>query len=131
MTMIPGSNKAGILPVQPANREESFTNGQTFIPEGSKEVGVGMKAGDVLFFGGLPKGTTHMKFPSNVLHYQEVQVHGSYASRHRDQVHALDMLAGNLAGIRRVVTDVVALDAAPDAFERIRAGEVLKAVVTP
>jgi len=58
-------------------------------------------------------------------------VHGSYASRHRDQVHALDMLAGNLAGIRRVVTDVVALDAAPDAFERIRAGEVLKAVVTP
>jgi L-iditol 2-dehydrogenase len=87
--------------------------------------------GRVLFFGGLPKGTTHMRFPSNVLHYQEVQVHGSYASRHRDQVHALDMLAGNLAGIRRVVTDVVALDAAPDAFERIRAGEVLKAVVTP
>ena len=87
--------------------------------------------GRVLFFGGLPKGTTHMKFPSNVLHYPEVQVHGSYASRHRDQVHALDMLADDLAGIRRVVTDVVALDAAPSAFERIRAGEVLKAVVTP
>ena len=49
--------------------------------------------GRVLFFGGLPKGTTHISFPSNVLHYQEVQVHGSYASRHRDQVHALDMLA--------------------------------------
>ena len=42
--------------------------------------------GRVLFFGGLPKGTTHMRFPSNILHYQEVQVHGSYASRHRDQV---------------------------------------------
>jgi hypothetical protein len=41
------------------------------------------------------------------------------------------MLADDLAGIRRVVTDVVALDAAPSAFERIRAGEVLKAVVTP
>ena len=87
--------------------------------------------GRVLFFGGLPKGTTHMKFPSNVLHYQEVQVHGSYASRHRDQVHALDMLADDLAGIQGVVTDVVPLDAAPSAFERIRAGEVLKAVVTP
>ena len=49
--------------------------------------------GRVLFFGGLPKGTTHMRFPSNILHYQEVQVHGSYASRHRDQVQALDMLA--------------------------------------
>jgi len=60
--------------------------------------------GRVLFFGGLPKGTTHMRFPSNILHYREVQVHGSYASRHRDQVHALDMLADDLAGIRRIVT---------------------------
>ena len=72
--------------------------------------------GRVLFFGGLPKGTTHMRFPSNILHYQEVQVHGSYASRHRDQVQALDMLADDLGGIRRVVSDVVDLDAAPDAF---------------
>jgi L-iditol 2-dehydrogenase len=87
--------------------------------------------GRVLFFGGLPKGTTHMRFPSNVLHYQEVQVHGSYASRHRDQVHALDMLAGDVGGLRRVVSDVVSLDAAPEAFGRIRAGEVLKVVVQP
>jgi L-iditol 2-dehydrogenase len=87
--------------------------------------------GRVLFFGGLPKGTTHINFPSNVLHYREVQVHGSYASRHRDQVHALDMLASDIGGLRRVVSDVVDLDSAPDAFGRIRAGEVLKVVVTP
>jgi L-iditol 2-dehydrogenase len=87
--------------------------------------------GRVLFFGGLPKGTTHMRFPSNVLHYQEVQVHGSYASRHRDQVHALDMLAKDVGGLRRVVSDVVGLDDAPAAFGRIRAGEVLKVVVRP
>ena len=59
--------------------------------------------GRVLFFGGLPKGTTHMRFPSNILHYREVQVHGSYASRHRDQVRALDMLARDVGGIRSVV----------------------------
>jgi L-iditol 2-dehydrogenase len=87
--------------------------------------------GRVLFFGGLPKGTTHIRFPSNVLHYQEVQVHGSYASRHRDQLHALDMLADDIGGLRRVVSDVVDLDATPDAFARIRAGEVLKIVVRP
>jgi L-iditol 2-dehydrogenase len=87
--------------------------------------------GRVLFFGGLPKGTTHMRFPSNILHYQEVQVHGSYASRHRDQLHALDMLARDIGGIRRVVSKVVDLDAAPGAFESIRAGEVLKVVVAP
>ncbi|HEY6398429.1 MAG TPA: alcohol dehydrogenase catalytic domain-containing protein [Solirubrobacteraceae bacterium] len=87
--------------------------------------------GRVLFFGGLPKGTTHIRFPSNVLHYREVQVLGSYASRHRDQIHALDMLAADVGGLRRVISDVVELDATPDAFARIRAGRVLKIVVRP
>ena len=35
------------------------------------------------------RGVVHRDLkPSNVLHYKEVQVHGSYASRHRDQVAA-------------------------------------------
>ena len=87
--------------------------------------------GRVMFFGGLPKGTSHIAFPSNVLHYKEVQVHGSYASRHRDQVAALDMLAADVGGIRSVVSDIIGLDETPDAFPRIRAGEALKVVVTP
>jgi L-iditol 2-dehydrogenase len=87
--------------------------------------------GRVLFFGGLPKGTTSIRFPSNVLHYKEVQVHGSYASRHRDQVRALDMLAADAGGIRAVVSEVIPLEETPGAFERIRAGEALKLVVTP
>ena len=87
--------------------------------------------GRVLFFGGLPKGTTHIQFPSNVLHYKEVQVHGSYASRHRDQVAALDMLAGDVGGICSVVSDIIGLDETPEAFPRIRAGEALKVVVAP
>lgn len=101
--------------------------------DAAQEEAMGMAAprGRVLFFGGLPKGTTHMRFPSNVLHYREVQVHGSYASRHRDQVRALDMLAADAGGIRSVVSDVIPLDATPDAFERIRAGGVLKVVVQP
>ena len=87
--------------------------------------------GRVLFFGGLPKGTTHMRFPSNILHYQEVQVHGSYASRYRDQVQALDMLDRDEGGIRGVVSEVISLEEAPAAFDRIRRGDVLKVVVQP
>jgi L-iditol 2-dehydrogenase len=87
--------------------------------------------GRVMFFGGLPKGTTHIEFPSNVLHYKEVQVHGSYASRHRDQVAALDMLAADAGGIRSVVSDIIGLEETPDAFPKIRAGEALKVVVAP
>jgi ectoine hydroxylase-related dioxygenase (phytanoyl-CoA dioxygenase family) len=61
MTIIPGSHKNGILPVQQANREISFTNGQSYIPEGSKEIGIDMKAGDVLYFGGF---TIHGSYPN-------------------------------------------------------------------
>jgi L-iditol 2-dehydrogenase len=87
--------------------------------------------GRVMFFGGLPKGTTDIAFPSNILHYKEVQVHGSYASRHRDQVRALDMLASDAGGICAVVSEVISLDDTPGAFERIRAGDALKLVVAP
>ena len=87
--------------------------------------------GRVMFFGGLPKGTTSIAFASNILHYREVQVHGSYASRHRDQVRALDMLAADAGGIRAVVSEIISLDETPGAFERIRAGAALKLVVAP
>jgi L-iditol 2-dehydrogenase len=87
--------------------------------------------GRVLYFGGLPKGTINIQFPSNVLHYREVSVHGSYASRHRDQVMALDMLASDAGGMCSVVSDVIGLDDTPGAFDRIRAGDALKVVVAP
>jgi phytanoyl-CoA hydroxylase len=61
MIMIPGSNKLGLLPVQPADQSQSFTNGQSFIPEGSVERGIDMKRGDVLFFGGF---TIHGSYPN-------------------------------------------------------------------
>jgi L-iditol 2-dehydrogenase len=101
--------------------------------DAAQEEAMGMAAprGRVLFFGGLPKGTTDIRFPSNVLHYREVQVHGSYASRHRDQVRALDMLAADAGGIRSVVSDVISLEETPEAFGRIRAGDALKVVVQP
>jgi L-iditol 2-dehydrogenase len=87
--------------------------------------------GRVLFFGGLPKGTTTIEFPSNVLHYREVAVLGSYASRYRDQVQALDMLRRNTHNVRGVISEVIPLEETPHAFPRLRSGEALKLVVTP
>ena len=87
--------------------------------------------GRVLFFGGLPKGTTTIDFPSNVLHYREVAVLGSYASRYRDQVLALDMLRRNTHNVRGVISEVIPLEQTPQAFPRLRSGEALKMVVRP
>lgn len=87
--------------------------------------------GRVLFFGGLPKGTNTIDFPSNVLHYREVAVIGSYASRKQDQRKALEMLVSNHANVRDVVSEVVPLEDTPAAFPRLKSGEALKIVVTP
>ncbi|MCW8132428.1 MAG: phytanoyl-CoA dioxygenase family protein [Planctomycetota bacterium] len=75
MIMVPGSHKHGILPVKPADLSKSFTSGESVIPEGLKEVGVDMKAGDVLFFGGFiihgsyPNTTTDRFRRTFIVHY--------------------------------------------------------------
>lgn len=62
MVVVPSSNKLGILPVKPADLDASFTFGETVMPGSAKEVGVGMRPGDVLYFGGFT-------------------IHGSYTNR--------------------------------------------------
>src|SRR4029079_9566664 len=61
LVMVPGSHKDGILPVRQADTSVSFTNGQTVLPSGAREVGITVKAGDVIFFGGF---TIHGSYPN-------------------------------------------------------------------
>ena len=61
MFVVPGSQKLGILPVQPADMSESFTAGETVMPEGAHRRGIDMEPGDVLFFGGF---TIHGSYPN-------------------------------------------------------------------
>ena len=56
---------------------------------------------------------------------------GSYASRYRDQVLALDMLRRNTHNVRGVISEVIPLEETPQAFPRLRSGEALKVVVKP
>lgn len=75
MVMVPGSHKVGLLPVKAADLSQSFTSGETVIPEGMSKVGVDMKAGDVLYFGGFiihgsyPNTTTDRFRRTFIVHY--------------------------------------------------------------
>ena len=85
--------------------------------------------GRVLFFGGLPKGTTHISFPSNVLHYRRCRCTAptppATATRCTRSTCSPTTSAACAAWSR---TSSTSTDA-PAAFGRIRAGEVLKVVV--
>jgi phytanoyl-CoA hydroxylase len=61
MIVVPGSQRHGVLPVRPVDAASSFTSGGTVVPPGSRELGVDMEPGDVLFFAGAT-------------------IHGSYAN---------------------------------------------------
>jgi len=75
LVMVPRSHEHGILPVRLADTAASFTNGEAVLPPGSKEVGITMKAGDVIFFGGFtihgshPNRTTNRFRRSLSIHY--------------------------------------------------------------
>lgn len=75
MVVVPGSHKLGMLQVEPADESSSFTSGQTRMPKGAKQIGVDMKAGDVLFFdgkcihGSYPNVTKNRFRRSFICHY--------------------------------------------------------------
>ena len=66
MTLVPGSHKLGLMPVEAADTAVSFTDVQSVLPDGAETVGVTMEPGDALFFDGKT-------------------IHGSYANRTADR----------------------------------------------
>jgi len=66
MTVIPGSHKLGVMPVEAADTAVSFTEVQSVLPADAETVGVTMEPGDALFFDGKT-------------------IHGSYANRTTDR----------------------------------------------
>lgn len=61
MVVVPGSHQYGHLEVRKADTKLSFTEGETEIPDGLKEIGVDMQPGDGLFFDGK---TIHGSYPN-------------------------------------------------------------------
>lgn len=61
MVVVPQSHTDGLLPVEEADTSQSFTAGQTVMPEGADVVGIDLDPGDALFFDGR---TIHGSYPN-------------------------------------------------------------------
>lgn len=85
----------------------------------------------VLYFGGLPKSRPTIEFDSNILHYREVRVAGSYGANLRQMGAALAMIASGRIPMDRIVTHRFPLSHTAEAFGVLDAGAALKAVVVP
>ena len=88
------------------------------------------RKGKVLFFGGLPPDDSVISFDSNLLHYHEISVMGTYGSTIYQQRFALKRLiaAGFTKGI---ITHTFPISRIQEAFETAVEGKGLKIIIKP
>jgi L-iditol 2-dehydrogenase len=89
------------------------------------------KAARVEFFGGLPKSSPTAVLNTNLLHYKELVLSGSYSEKPADYRAALSLLQSGRFPAGRIVTHSLPLDRMPEAFSLMESGEALKVCIIP
>jgi L-iditol 2-dehydrogenase len=88
------------------------------------------RGGVLSLFGGLPSGT-NVTFSSERLHYDEIRIISPFHFTPRDVRVAYNLLNARTFDLSRLVTHVYRLGEIADAFERLDAGEGMKAAIEP
>lgn len=88
------------------------------------------KGGHIIFFGGLPDQNRMIQLDSNVLHYSQLTLHGTYISRPHHFFKAIDLIAHNKLDLSKFVTKMK-LDDFDQAMALAESGKVLKVVINP
>jgi L-iditol 2-dehydrogenase len=86
--------------------------------------------GQVLLFGGLPRGTV---FPADSfrVHYEEVRVVGSFHFTPRDVATAREVLLHGQLALDPLISGCLPLEELPEALRRLQAGEGIQYAIDP
>lgn len=97
----------------------------------AQEDGIKMAArrGRVNLFGGVPKTADGLKMDSNVVHYEEVFVHGSYGSTATQHKHALELLASGKIDPKVFISKTLPFENILDGFAIAQEQTSLKVVL--
>jgi len=89
------------------------------------------KAGRIEFFGGLPKSDPYANLNTNIIHYKEIMVTGSFSEKISSFETAYRLIQNKRIPGDKLVTDELKLDNILDAFPLIEKGKTLKVSITP
>jgi len=89
------------------------------------------KRGRLNLFGGLPKREDQTPLDSNVIHYREIVVQGSYSSSARHHREALTLLATRQVTVDKLVSRIMPLAQAAEAFGVAETKHLMKLVLRP
>lgn len=86
--------------------------------------------GQVLFFGGLPRGTS-LPVDSYRLHYEDLRLIGSFHFSPGDVARARELLLAGMLKLEPLISARVSLGELPEAMRRLQAGEGLQYAIDP
>lgn len=89
------------------------------------------KRGKVVLFGGLPKSNHMVPYDGNLIHYNEIEVVGSFSYHPDYHALALDALQRGIIPADKLITATFPLDEVNQAFIMASDGNALKVLVTP
>ncbi len=85
----------------------------------------------VEFFGGLPKSNPYATLNTNLIHYRELIVSGSFSSKIEDFRNSLKLISTGLLPAKDIITHRFKLDDMLKAFEVIPSGKAIKVSIQP
>ena len=88
------------------------------------------KGGKVILFGGLPKAAPMTTLDGNRIHYDQIEVIGSFSYHPTNHLQALDYLDRGIIPADKIITGNFTLDEVQKAYELADKGEALKVIVT-
>ena len=97
----------------------------------TQAVEIARKRGKVVLFGGFPKSDPTTKFDGNKIHYEEIEVIGSFSYHPSHHAFALEALERGLIPAEKLITAKFPLDEINSAFETAASGKALKVIVNP
>jgi L-iditol 2-dehydrogenase len=87
------------------------------------------KRGKVVLFGGLPKASPMTTLDGNRIHYNEIQVIGTFSYHPTYHALALEALERRLINSEDIITHTFTIDEIDRAFQTAASGEALKVMV--
>lgn len=89
------------------------------------------KMGKVCFFAGLPKDNPNVNIDSNLMHYRQIAIYGTFSSAPRHNALALEMIRSGKVAAKDILTHAVTLDKIVDGMALVKDRAALRVSVSP
>jgi L-iditol 2-dehydrogenase len=88
---------------------------------------------DISFFAGLPKSDPYVLLNTNLIHYNELHVHGANSSNRRQYLEALNLIASGKVNVKKFITHRFPLEKIAEAIYSLedRKKNAIKIIVDP